>query len=71
MKYTEEVVAPMADMLIERNLRWTSHIHRMDEERLPRQLLFLQLSSGKNNQGPPRLGFKDVVKRNLKWRGIS
>jgi len=60
----------MADMLIERNLRWTGHVHRMDEKRLPRQLLYSQLSSGKRNQGRPRLRFKDVVKRNLNWRGI-
>ena len=69
--YRSSGLASMADILIERNLRWTGHVHRMDAERLPRQLLYSQLSTGTRNQGRPRLRFKDVVKRNLKWRNIS
>lgn len=69
--YRRTGLAPMADILIERNLRWTGHVHRMSSERLPRQLLYSQLSSGKRNQGRPRLRFKDIVKRNLKWRDIK
>ena len=69
--YRRSGLAPMMDILIEPNLRWTGHVHRMDVERLPRQLLYSQLSSGARNQGCPRLRFKDVVKRNLKWRDIS
>jgi len=42
----------------------------MDGERLPMQLFYSQLSSGRRNQGRPRLRFKDAVKRNLNWRGI-
>jgi len=26
------ILTPMADMLIEQNLRWTGHVHRMDEK---------------------------------------
>jgi len=63
--YIRSGLAPMTDMLIERNLIWTGHLHRMDEKRLPRQLIYSQLSSGKRNQGRPHLRFKDVVKRNL------
>ena len=69
--YRRSGLAPMTDILIVRNLRWTGHVHRMDAERLPRQLLYSQLSSGARNQGRPRLRFKDVVKRNLKWRDVS
>ena len=43
----------------------------MDAERLPRQPPYSQLNSGARNQGCPRLRFKDVVKRNLKWSDIS
>ena len=64
-------LASMADILIERNLRWTGHVHRMESGRLPRQLLYSQLSRGARNRGRPRLRFKDVVKRNLKCRNIS
>ena len=61
----------MADILIERNLRWVGHVHRMENDRLPRQLLYSQLKEGKRNQGRPRLRFKDVAKRNMKWREIN
>ena len=69
--YRRSNLAPMTNILIERNLRWTSQVHQMDAERLPRQLLYYQLSSGARNQGHPRLRFKDVVKWNLKWRDVS
>lgn len=61
----------MADILIQKNLRWIGHVHRMDEDRLPRRLLYSQLSEGTRNQGRPRLRLKDVVKRNMKWRNID
>jgi hypothetical protein len=60
----------MEDILIERNLRWLGHVHRMDKERLPQQLLFSQLCKGRRNQGRPRLRYKDVVKRNMNVRQI-
>jgi len=69
--YRRSGLAPTADMLIERNLRWTGHVHRIDEKILPRQLIYSELSSGKRNQGRPRLRFKDVVKKNLNGRGIK
>ena len=61
----------MEDILIEKNLRWLGHVHRMDRNRLPRQLLYSQLCNGKRNQGRPRLRFKDIVKRNIKCRDIN
>ena len=61
----------MADMLITKGLRWIGHVHRMGRERLPRQLLYSQLEMGQRNQGRPRLLFKDVTKRNMKWRDIK
>ena len=61
----------MADILIEKNLRWLGHVHRMEHSRLPRQLLYSQLKEGKRNTGRPRLRLKDVAKRNMKWRAIN
>ena len=61
----------MEDLLIEKGLRWLGHIHRMDENRLPRQLLYSQLSIGKRNRGRPKLRFKDVMKRNMKSKKIN
>ena len=61
----------MADILIERNLRWLGHVHRMENDPLPKQLLYSQLKEGKRNQGRPRLRFKEEAKRNTKWRDIN
>ena len=56
----------MYELLIQRNLRWVGHIHRMDDSRLPKQILYSQLKEGLPGIGRPRLRFKNTVKRNLK-----
>ena len=61
----------MEDLLIRKNLRWTGHLMRISPDRLPKQVLYSQLSSGHRNRGRPRLRFKDTIKRNLKIRDIK
>ena len=56
----------MEHLLIRKNLRWTGHLMRMLPDRLPKQILYSQLSSGHRKRGRPRLRFKDTIKRNLK-----
>ena len=46
-------------------------VHRIDINRIPRQPLYFQLCLGMRNQGRPRSRFKDVAKRNMKWRDID
>ena len=60
----------MYELLIQRNLRWAGHVHRMDNNRLPKQILYSQLRDGVRGIGRPRLRFKDTVKRNLKDKNI-
>ena len=36
----------MDDLLIRKNLRWTGHFMKMSPDRLPKQVLYSQLSSG-------------------------
>ena len=59
------------DLLIRKNLRWTGHLMRMSLDRLPKQVLYSQMSSGHRKRGRPRLRFKDTIKRNLKLRDIK
>ena len=61
----------MEDLLIRKNLRWTGHLMKMSPDRLPKQVLYSQLSSGRRKSGRPRLRFKDTIKRNLKMRAIK
>ena len=63
----------MEDLLIRKNLRWTG-LMRMSQDRLSKQILYFQLSSGHRTRGRPRqsrLQFKDTIKRNLKLRDIK
>jgi hypothetical protein len=43
----------------------------MSSERLPKQILYSQLSSGFRKKGRPHLWFKDTIKRNLKLSDIK
>ena len=61
----------MEHLLIRKNLRWTGHLMRMSSDRLPKQVLYSQMSSGHRKRGRPRLRFKDTIKRNLKMRDIQ
>ena len=61
----------MKDLLIRKNLWWKGHLMRMSPDRLPKQIVYSQLSSGHRKKGRPRLRFKDAIKRNLKLRDIK
>ena len=52
-------------LLIQRRLRWLGHVHRMEADRLPRQVLYGELWEGARPVGRPLLRFKDVCKRDL------
>ena len=56
----------MYTMLRSRRLRWTGHVLRMDESRIPKVVLYGELAEGKRSRGRPRLRYRDVVKRDLK-----
>ena len=57
----------MEDLLIRKNLRWTGHLRKMSPDRLSKQILYSQMSSGHRKSGR----FKDTIKRNLKLRDIK
>ena len=53
-------------MIAQKQLRWTGHVIRMNEDRLPRQILYGQLQQGHRRQGGPMKRYKDQVKATLK-----
>ena len=61
----------MEDLPIRKNLRWTGHLMRMSPDRLPKQVIYSQLSSGHKKRGRRRLWFKDTIYRILKLRDIK
>ena len=58
-------------MLIQRRLRWLGHVHRMETQRLPREILYGELRDGARRVGRPLLRFKDSIKRDLKAAFIN
>ncbi|KAJ3586058.1 hypothetical protein NHX12_012459 [Muraenolepis orangiensis] len=47
-------------------LRWTGHVIRMPDSRLPKQVLYSQLVKGKRAPGGQEKSYKDKIKTNLK-----
>ena len=57
-------------MLLKSCLRWTGHVMTMEDQRIPKQLLFGELEQGHRRQGRPCKRFKDTVKAGLQWCDI-
>ena len=47
-------------------LRWTGHVIRMPDERLPKKVLYGELQEGKRSQGGQKKRYKDTLKASLK-----
>ena len=58
-------------LLSQRRLRWLGHVRRMADGRIPKDLLYGELSRGARSRGRPRLRFKDTCKRDLKSASID
>ena len=57
---------PSVEAILTKNqLRWTGHVIRMDERRLPKAVLYGELQLGRRGVGRPKLRFKDCIKRHL------
>ena len=56
----------MFTLLRQRRLRWLGHVRRMDDGRIPKDLLYGELAAGKRKTGRPQLRFRDVCKRDIK-----
>ena len=53
-------------ILQQHRFRWYGHMVRMNAQRLPKQLLFSQLSTGSRRVGAPKKRYKDALKRTFK-----
>ena len=58
-------LSSMPTILCKRRLRWLGHVKRMDDNRIPKQLLHGELAQGCRQRGRPKLRFKDTCKSSL------
>ena len=56
----------MYTLLIERRLCWLGHVYRMEDGRIPKDILYGELAAGQRGLGRPQLRYKDVCKRDMK-----
>ena len=59
-------VSSLEEIILKRQLRWFGHVVRMSEDRLPRKVLYGELSTGKRSAGGQKKRYKDNIKRTLK-----
>ena len=63
---------PHIEMIVRKmQLRWAGHVARMADNRIPKQLLFGELTIGTRTVGRPLLRWKDSLKDTLKQSNIS
>ncbi|XP_076059470.1 uncharacterized protein LOC143036099 [Oratosquilla oratoria] len=68
---TQAGMASMFALLSQRQLRWLGHVSRMDDGRIPKNVLNGELATGSRPAGRPILRYKDVLKRDLKVGDIN
>ena len=61
----------MEATIVKHRLRWSGHVARMEESRLPRRILFGELNTGNRPRGCPLLRYKDQLKKTLKDANID
>ena len=64
-------ISSMFAMLTQRRLRWLGHVCRMDDGRIPKDVLYGELATGSRPTGRPALRYKDVCKRDLRAGGVD
>ena len=52
-------------LLTQSQLRWSGHLVRMQDNRLPKRLFYSELSEGHSSRGRPKLRYKDTLKKSL------
>ncbi|KAI8505331.1 hypothetical protein Bbelb_174400 [Branchiostoma belcheri] len=58
-------------LLCQRRLRWLGHVYRMEDGRIPKDILYGELVTGRRPVGRPALRFRDVCKRDMKCTDID
>ena len=60
----------IADVIMEQWLKWLGHVGRMDEERLPKKLMFGESRKTRTGHGTKRR-WRDIVSQDLKSIGAE
>ena len=64
-------VVSVENVVLKKQLMWSGHITRMEDSRIPKQLLFGELESGQRLQWRPRKRYRDELKVTMGKFGID
>ena len=56
----------MYTLLRQCRMRWIGHVRRIEDGRIPKDILYGELAVGKRPRGHPQLRYKDVCKRDMR-----
>ena len=59
-------IESLYSLLKERRLRWLGHVRRIEDGKIPKDLLYGELTIGQRSQGRPQQYFRNVCKRDLR-----
>ena len=74
--YEKSGSIPLSMVIIKERLRWLRHVLWMKDDRLSKIVLCVQPFRAKCKAGRPRLGWEDIIKKDLKemetsWKGVK
>ena len=69
--YEKFASIPLSRAIMKGRLIWLGHVLLMEDDRLPKIILFGQPSRAKRKAGRFRLGWEDVIKKDLTGIGTS
>ena len=67
---TRAGVPSIPALLTTRRLRWLGHVRRMDDGRIPKDILYSEIARGKRTSGRPYLRFRDACARDMRTTNI-
>ena len=64
-------ISGIESFLVAAQFRWTGHVIRMSDFRIPKQMFYSQLASGSRSTGGQYKRYEDTLKANLKACDIA
>ena len=55
----------------ERRLRWFGHVLKMNDDRIPKEVISWELSTASRGPGRSRKNWNDIIRQDLKSTGVA